>query len=125
MSEISVVAPASRRRWLILAAVGCAAIVLVLLVSALVIVDKKHFGWLVGSAFLGTTVIGAMVGGLLILVAAWNLPERWKWQGILLMVWALIALTSPAFGWLFLMPWGVLLLLLPFVVWAFVTLFRR
>jgi hypothetical protein len=37
------------------------------------------------------------------------------------MVWALIALTSPAFGYLFLLPWGVLLVALPAVIAALVT----
>jgi hypothetical protein len=41
---------------------------------------------------------------------------------VTLLLWALIALTSPAFGMLFLVPWGVLALTLPIVIAAFVSL---
>jgi MFS family permease len=124
MSETTLTAPAPTRRWVNLAMIGCGLVLLVLLTAALVLADKETFGWLVRPMFLPAMSIGAMVGALLMLVAAWNLPQRTKWQGILLMVWALIALTSPAFGFLFLAPWGVLIVLLPFVVAAFVTLRR-
>ena len=123
MSETTLVAPAPRR-WLNLAMIGCALMLLVLLMAALVILDKETFGWLVRPMFLPAMSIAAMLGALLMLVAVWNLPQRTKWQGILLAVWALIALTSPAFGFLFLVPWAVLIVLLPFVVAAFVTLRR-
>lgn len=122
MSETTVISRAPARRWLNLTMIGCVLVLLVLLTAALVIADKETFGWLVTPIFLPAMTIGAMVGGLVMLVAAWNLPQRMKWQGILLMVWALIALTSPAFGFMFLLPWGVLIVLLPFVVAAFVTL---
>ena len=122
MSETTVIPRAPARRWLNLTMIGCVLVLLVLLTAALVIADKETFGWLVTPIFLPAMTIGAMVGGLVMLVAAWNLPQRTKWQGILLMVWALIALTSPAFGFMFLLPWGVLIVLLPFVVAAFVTL---
>jgi len=32
------------------------------------------------------------------------------------MVWALIALTSPAFGIMFLLPWGIVVVMLPLVI---------
>ena len=115
----------SRRRWLTLAAVGCGLVVLAILASALVIFDKKHFGWMVGSMFLVVISGGCIVGSVLMLIGALKLPERWTWRGILLLVWALIALTSPGFGYLFLVPWGVLALLLPVVIPVFVTLFRQ
>jgi hypothetical protein len=41
------------------------------------------------------------------------------------MVWALIALTSPAFGFLFLLPWGFLAVTLPLVIVALVGAFRE
>ncbi|HYH08905.1 MAG TPA: hypothetical protein VEK11_17765 [Thermoanaerobaculia bacterium] len=115
----------SRRRWLYAATVGCALVVLVLLVVALVIVDKEHFGWLVGSSFLQIITSGVWAGSLVLLVAAFNLPERRTWRGIALIVWALIALTSPAFGFMFLLPWGVLVLSLPLIATILVTAFRQ
>lgn len=86
--------------------------------------DKEHFGWMVGGMFLPTIVSGCFVGALLMLVGTLMLPERWTWRGIVLLVWALIALTSPGFGYLFLLPWGVLALLLPVVIPVFVQLYR-
>ena len=125
MSEQMVMAASPSRRWVLVAAAGCGLVLLVLLTSALVIWDKEDFGPLVTPVFLPVVTISAIVGALVMLIAAWNLPERKKWQGITLMVWALIALTSPAFGFLFLVPWGVLVLLLPLVIAAFTTLLRR
>lgn len=114
----------SRRRWLMLGAIGCGFVVLAMLVSALVLVDKKHFGWMVGAPFLMIMSSGCLLGGLMLLVGTLKLPERWTWRGLVLLAWALIALTSPAFGFLFLLPWAVLVLLLPLVIPIFVTLFR-
>ncbi|HVG24877.1 MAG TPA: hypothetical protein VND45_12030 [Thermoanaerobaculia bacterium] len=114
----------TRRRWLQLAAAGCAFVVLAMIVSALVLVDKTHFGWMVGTAFLGIITSGCIVGALLMLVSALMLPERKTWRGIVLIAWALIALTSPLFGFLFLVPWGVLVIMLAVVIPVFVTLFR-
>jgi len=74
--------------------------------------------------FLPTIVSGCFVGAVLMLGGTLMLPERWTWRGIVLLVWALIALTSPLFGYLFLMPWGVLALLLPVVIPVFVQLYR-
>lgn len=107
-----------------LAIIGCALVVIAMIVSALVILDKEHFGWMVGSTFLPIITSGCLVGGLLVLVGTLKLPERWTWRGIVLLVWALIALTSPAFGFLFLLPWGVLVLMLPLVIPVLVQLYR-
>lgn len=100
---------------------GVVLVVLAMIVSALAILDKENFGWMVGSTFLLVISSGVIAGGLLVLIGAWKLPHRWRWQGITLMVWALIAATSPAFGYLFLLPWGVLALALPAVIVALVT----
>ena len=115
----------SRRRWLYVATVGFAIIALTMVVVALVLVDKKHFGQLVGGSFLGVIICNVIVGGLLLLVATWNLQERRTWRGITLIVWSLIAVTSPGFGYLFLMPWGVLALSLPLVASILFTAFRQ
>ncbi|HEY4640029.1 MAG TPA: hypothetical protein VII75_01675, partial [Thermoanaerobaculia bacterium] len=44
------------------------------------------------------------------------LPDRKTWRGITLMVWGLIAVTSPLFGLLFLVPWAVVAVALPLVM---------
>jgi hypothetical protein len=120
----AIVAMTPGRRWLILAAIGCVLVLLAMTVSALVMVDKETFGSLVGSMFLPVITSGVLVGSILLLVAAWKLPERKSWRGLTLIIWGLIALTSPAFGIMFLLPWSLLLLMLPFVIAAFVSLFR-
>jgi hypothetical protein len=107
-----------------LAAIGCGLVVLAMAVSALVLFDKPHFGWLVDTWFLPVITSGCIVGAVLMLIGVLKLPERWTWRGIVLLVWALIALTSPIFGFLFLAPWSVLVLMLPLVIPLFVTLFR-
>jgi len=123
MSEIAAAVPrSSSRRWLIAASIGCAMIVLTMVVVALVILDKPQFGWLVGSMFLPVITSGVLLGGLIVLVSALNLPARKTWRGVTLILWALIALTSPLFGIMFLLPWGVLLLMLPLVIWILRTL---
>lgn len=114
----------TRRRWLMLAVIGCGLVVLAMAVSALVIIDKESFGWLVGTWFLPVIASGCIVGAVMLLVGAWMLPERKTWRGITLLVWALIALTSPAFGYMFLLPWALLVLALPVVISIFITLFR-
>ena len=107
-----------------LAAVGCGLVVLAMLVSALVILDKKHFGWMVGTWLLPVIGSGCIVGAVMMLIGALKLPERWTWRGIVLLVWAAIALTSPGFGLMFLLPWSVLVLMLPVVITVLVRLFR-
>ena len=111
-----------QKKWVLLAAIGCALVTLTLVVTALVLFDKPHFGFLVGTWYLPAVSAGVFVGGVLVLIAAFNFPNRWTWRPITLMVWALIALTSPVFGFLFLAPWSVLALMLPLVI---VILSRR
>lgn len=127
MSESFVEAPAvpqSRRRWLIVATVGVAMVVLAMIVVALVIADKEDFGWLVGTWFLPIIGSGVVVGGLIVAVAAWNLPIRKNWRGIVLLIWGLLALTSPAMGLMFLLPWGLLALSLPLVIAILIGLYK-
>jgi uncharacterized membrane protein YiaA len=112
------------RGWLIAAAVGCALVVIPMAVVALVIADKPHFGGLVGTWFVQVISSGVIAGALLVLVGAWNLPQRRSWRGIVLLAWGLVALTSPLFGFLFLLPWGIMVLTLPLVVAIFIALFR-
>lgn len=112
------------RNWLHVAAFGCGLIVLAMLVSGLVIADKETFGGLVGPNFLPVITSGVFVGAILLLVGAWKLPVRNSWRGRVLMLWALIALTSPLFGIMFLLPWGLLVLTLPVVIAIFVALYR-
>lgn len=111
----SVAVPA-RRGWLIAATIGVAMAVLTLVVLALTMLDKSHFGFLVGTWFLEIISAGMMVGGLILLISACLLPERKTWRGITLILWGLVAFTSPAFGIMFLFPWAVLVLTLPLVV---------
>jgi hypothetical protein len=115
MSEIAIT-ESPRRGWVIAAWIGCVMVLIPMLVVAAVIVDKPHFGWLVKSLFLEFISGGVMVGGLLVFIAAWFLPERKTWRGITLMLWAVIALTSPAFGLMFLLPWGLVAIALPLVI---------
>ncbi|MEA2414556.1 MAG: hypothetical protein QOI58_1213 [Thermoanaerobaculia bacterium] len=71
---------------------------------------------MVKSLFLEFISAGVMVGGLLVLLAGFFLPERKTWRGITLMLWGLIALTSPGFGLMFLLPWGLVAAALPLVI---------
>lgn len=115
---------APRRGWLIVATIGVALATLAMLAIALVMLDKTHFGWMVGTWFLEIISSGMIAGGLVLLVGAAFLPERKTWRGILLIVWALIAITSPGFGLMFLLPWGVLALSLPLVIAILMRFFR-
>ena len=110
------VAVPPRRGWLIAATIGVAMAVLTLLVLALTMLDKQHFGFLVGTWFLEIISAGMMVGGLILFISACLLPERKTWRGITLILWGLVAFTSPAFGIMFLFPWALLTLTLPLVV---------
>jgi len=114
MNESTAVRP--RRGWLIAAWIGFVMVLIPMLIVAAVLIDKPHFGWMVKSLFLEFISGGVMVGGLLVFIAAWFLPERRTWRGIALMLWALIALTSPAFGIIFLLPWGIVAVMLPLVI---------
>jgi hypothetical protein len=105
-----------QRRWLVLASIGVALVAVALVVVVLVIADKAHFGGLVGPAFLPILTGGIFAGAILVLIGAWKLPVPMKWR-VVLIVWALVALTSPLFGFLFLLPFGVLAFFLPAVAW--------
>lgn len=107
-----------------LATVAVALVAIPLIVICLVMVDKPHFGGLVGSMFLPVITCGIYLGAILLLIATWNLPIRKTWRGGVLFAWALIALASPWFGLLFLLPWGVLVLSLPLVAWIVYGLYR-
>ena len=111
-------------RWPLVATVGVILVVLALAVVCLVIVDKPHFGGLVGSSFLPIITGGIFLGAILLAVATWNLPIRKTWRGAVLFIWALVALTSPLFGYLFLLPWAVLVVTLPVVAWILFGLHR-
>jgi hypothetical protein len=114
MNEPAALRP--RRGWVIAAWIGVVMVVIPMLVVAAVLSDKPHFGWMVKSLFLEFISGGVMAGGLLVFMAAWFLPERKSWRGITLMLWGLIALTSPGFGLMFLLPWGFVAAALPLVI---------
>ncbi len=82
---------ASRRGWLIAATIGVALATLAMLTIALVMLDKTHFGWMVGTYFLEIISSGMIAGGLVLVIGAAFLPERKTWRGIVLLVWALVA----------------------------------
>jgi hypothetical protein len=113
-----------RRGWLILAATGVALVTIALAAIALVMLDKPHFGNLVGPSFLPAITIGIFVGAILLAIGAWGLPSQPLWRKIVLLAWAVVALTSPLFGLMFLLPLGVLVLTLPLVAWILAG-FRR
>jgi hypothetical protein len=114
-----------KRTWLRVGVVGFVMVLLALLTVALVMFDKPHFGRLVNWAFLPVITSGVIVGGVILFVSALMLPERKTWRGITLIVWALIALTSPLFGITFLFPWGLLAASTPLIIWIFRTLFLQ
>jgi hypothetical protein len=128
MSELehSPAGVSSRRRWLMLAKIGVALVVLAMVVVALVIFAKAQFKDLVGPAFLPIITSGVFAGAILLVVAAWKLPERKNnnWRAFFLLMWGLVAITSPAFGIMFLFPWGLLALSLPVVIWILMTFSR-
>jgi hypothetical protein len=125
MSELEHSAGVSRRRWLMLAKIGVGLIALTLVVVALVIFAKEQFKELVGPAFLPIITSSIFAGSILLIVAAWKLPERKNnWRGIFLLLWGLVALTSPAFGIMFLLPWGLLAVTLPVVISILITFSR-
>jgi hypothetical protein len=100
-----------QRVWVTTAWVGCAMVLIAILAVAAVSFDKD----IVKPLFLE-------VGGLIVFIAAWFLPDRKNWRGITLMIWGLVAVTSPWFGLLFLVPWAVVAIGLPLV---FVILRRQ
>lgn len=114
----------TRRQWLLAATVGFALVLCAFVVVGLVIGAKEQFGGLVGSSFLGTIVAMVMGGALALLIAVWKLPERSTLAGRGVLAWGLLAVSSPAFGIMFLLPWGVLALSAPLVGAALVKWFR-
>ena len=87
-------------------------VLIAILAVAAVTYDKE----LVKPLFLEYVTGGVMVGGLIVFIAAWFLPERKTWRGITLMLWGLLAVISPWFGLLFLVPWAVIAIALPLVI---------
>ena len=119
-------ASGNARRWLNLAWIGCALVVLPMAVIALTIIDKPLFGRMVGPMFLPAITISIILGGLFVLVAALKLPERKNWRGYVLIIWSIVAIGSPAAGaFLIMLPWGILVLSLPLVVWILVSTAKR
>jgi MFS family permease len=115
----------NRSRLLLAAMLGCTLVVIPLVIVALVVIDKGRFGGLVGSYFLQIVMSGIFFGALMLLVSAWSLHEARNWRGRTLIAWALVALTSPAFGWMFIAPWMLLTLTVPVVISALVSLWRE
>ena len=128
MPESTLNAPSTavrpQRGMLIVTTIGVALAFLAMLTITLVMVDKSHFGWMVGTWFLEILSAGMLVGGFLTLIGAAFLPERKTWRGIVLLLWGLIAVTSPAFGLMFLLPWGVLALTSPLIIAILMRFFR-
>lgn len=109
-----------------MASVGFGLILFALAMVCLVLFAKEQFGWLVGSRFLGSVVALVLGGALLMIVAVLMLPaERKHWMGWAVLVWALIAITSPLFGFMFLLPWGVLFFSAPLILVVLVLWFRE
>ncbi|HJQ36909.1 MAG TPA: hypothetical protein VKB93_07210 [Thermoanaerobaculia bacterium] len=113
-----------RRGWLVLAAIGVALVAIALITVVLVLADKTHFGNLVGPRFLPVLTSGVVLGAILVVLGTWMLPVRRTWKGAVLFAWAIVALISPWFGYLFLIPWCVLALTLPLIVGIVIGLFR-
>lgn len=102
-----------RRGWLVAAWIGFVMVLIPMLVVAAVLIGGKPQ---VPPLFLEFVSGGVMVGGLMVLIAAFFLPERKTWRGITLMIWGLIAVTSPWFGFLFFLPWAIVAIGLPLVI---------
>ena len=110
-------------RKLIATSAAFAVVLLAMAVVLLVAVDKPHVGWLVGWGFLPTISVGVIIGGVVMLVLTALSPVRTTWRGVTLILWALIAITSPLFGFLILLPWGVLVVSALLVAWILRDLF--
>lgn len=103
------------RRWVLLGWAGYAVILLAMLTAFLAMFAKEQFSWLVGSMFLQWMVGTFFVGAVAMLVAVFKLPYRKTKRAAGVAAWALVALTSPFFGLMFLLPWTVLILTAPLV----------
>ena len=129
MSEQAFAVPAASavrptRAAFMLTAVGVMLVMIPMAVVALIMIDKPHFGGLVGTWFLPIITSGVIVGSLVVLVGTWLLHAR-GWRQIVLFAWALVALTSPLFGIMFLLPWGLLVVTLPLIVMILTALRRE
>jgi hypothetical protein len=124
MTDAAIDTTSRRRLWPRVIIAGLVMVLLALATVGLVIADKRHFGTLVGWAFLPVITSGVIVGGVVMLIGTLALPARATWRGIVLIIWSLIAATSPLFGFLFLLPWGILAVTLPLVVWIIAGMLR-
>jgi hypothetical protein len=106
------------RRWLVWALVGAVMVLAALATLALVYFDKPHFGFLVGRYFLEVVSAVIVAGSLMMLVGTWKAAPRRDWAKTVLLLWAVIALVSPATGLFFLFPAFVLVLSLPVMLFA-------
>lgn len=124
MSESTMNAPSTSVRpqngWLIASTIGVALCALAMLAVGVATFRPE----IVGQWFLPIMAGGMVVGGFVLFVSAWFLPERKSWRGITLVLWGFVALTSPAFGWVFLYPWCLLALTLPLIVVILRKFFR-
>jgi hypothetical protein len=102
------------------------ALVSLAFVAVLLVMDKAHFGWLMGWAFLPVITGAVIVGGVMMLIGTLCLPQRKSWRGAVLIAWAVIAVTSPLFGlFLFLLPWTLLAVTAPLVIWVLAGMRRE
>jgi hypothetical protein len=51
-----------------------------IVVTAGLIADKPHFGWLVGRAFLPVITSGVIAGGIMMLSGSFVIPARKTWR---------------------------------------------
>jgi hypothetical protein len=125
MSEMTVDSPPAqaKRIWLKVTATGFVLALIALVTVALV--TMRTFEWVVGWAFLPVVTSGVIVGGVVMLVGSVRLPEWKTWRGVTLIVWSLIAISSPLLGLMFLVPWALLLVTAPLIVWILRVLFRQ
>lgn len=83
--------------------------------AAIVATLKPGFARVFDQYFLPSIAGLVFVGAFVLLVAVLLQPYRKTPRAIGVILWTLIALTSPLFGWLFLVPWALLLLTAPLV----------
>ena len=94
--------------------------------AVLLVMDKAHFGWLMGWAFLPVITSAVIVGGVVMLIGTLCIPQRKSWRGAVLIAWGVIAAISPLFGlFLFLLPWVLLAVTAPLVIWVLAGMLRE
>lgn len=113
------------RSWLLLAGGGLLIITGILIIVALVTVEKTRFADLTGGEFLLTIVGGLFVGALAMLVGTLKCVTGRGWRRITLIAWALLAIGSPAFGWMIILPWLAMAISLPLVIAAYYGLWQQ